>query len=60
MTEITKIKTGSMPHGSRISKDGLKQYSVAMMSGELFEIDALSSKRFKETRSRKPFVNGSQ
>lgn len=42
MTEITKIITGSMPHGSRISKDGLKQYSVAMMSGELFEIDALS------------------
>jgi len=42
MTEITKIKTGSMPHGSRISKDGLKQYSVAMMSGELFEIDALN------------------
>ena len=42
MTEITKIKTGSMPHGSRISGDGLKQYSVAMMSGELFEIDALS------------------
>ena len=44
MTEITKIKTGSMPHGSRMSKDGLKQYSVAMMSGELFEIDALSLK----------------
>jgi len=42
MTEITQIKTGSMPHGSRISNDGLKQYSVAMMSGELFEIDALS------------------
>jgi YVTN family beta-propeller protein len=44
MTEITKIETGSMPHGSRLSKDGLKQYSVAMMSGELFEIDALSLK----------------
>ena len=42
MTEITQIKTGSMPHGSRVSNDGLKQYSVAMMSGELFEIDALS------------------
>jgi len=42
MTEITRIKTGSMPHGSRITSDGLKQYSVAMMSGELFEIDALS------------------
>ncbi len=44
MTEITQITTGSMPHGSRISSDGLKQYSVAMMSGELFEIDALSLK----------------
>ena len=44
MTEITQIKTGSMPHGSRISSDGLKQYSVAMMSGELYEIDALSLK----------------
>ena len=42
MTEIVQIKTGSMPHGSRLSRDGLKQYSVAMMSGELFEIDALA------------------
>ena len=41
MTEITKITTGSMPHGSRMSPDGLFQYSVAMMSGELFEVDAL-------------------
>ena len=44
MTEITQVKTGSMPHGSRISNDGLFQYSVAMMSGELFEIDAISLK----------------
>jgi DNA-binding beta-propeller fold protein YncE len=44
MTEITKITTGSMPHGSRMSPDGLFQYSVAMMSGELFEIDALNLK----------------
>ena len=42
MTEITQIKTGSMPHGSRVSNDGLKQYSVATMSGELFEIDVIS------------------
>jgi len=41
MVEITKIKTGIMPHGSRISKDGKYHYSVAMMSGELFEIDAI-------------------
>ena len=44
MVEVTKIKTGVMPHGSRISPDGLFQYSVAMMSGELFEVDALSLK----------------
>jgi len=44
MIEIKKITTGSMPHGSRISPDGLFQYSVAMMSGELFEIDAISLK----------------
>jgi DNA-binding beta-propeller fold protein YncE len=44
MTELTQITTGAMPHGSRISSDGLKHYSVAMMSGELFEIDALNLK----------------
>ena len=42
MTEIERITTGVMPHGSRLSPDGMYHYSVAMMSGELFEIDALS------------------
>ncbi len=42
MTEIKKITTGTMPHGSRISPDGMKHYSVAMMSGELFEINTVS------------------
>ena len=40
MTEIKQIQTGVMPHGSRISPNGRFQYSVAMMSGELFEVDA--------------------
>ena len=44
MTEIKRIKTGTMPHGSRLSFDGLKQYSVSMMSSELYEIDAISLK----------------
>ncbi len=44
MFEIKKITTGAMPHGSRISPDGRKQYSVAMMSGELFEINTLDLK----------------
>ena len=42
MTEIKRITTGTMPHGSRISADGKKQYSVSMMSSELYEIDAIS------------------
>ncbi len=44
MTELKRITTGVMPHGSRLSPDGMKQYSVGMMSGELFEIDALDLK----------------
>ena len=42
MTEIKQIQTGVMPHGSRMSPNGRFQYSVAMMSGELFEVDALT------------------
>ncbi len=40
MTEITRTETGIMPHGSRLSADGTRHYSVAMMSDELYEIDA--------------------
>ena len=42
MTELKQIKTGVMPHGSRISTDGMFQYSVGMMSGELFEINTVN------------------
>jgi len=41
MIEIKRVETGVMPHGSRLTNDGLKQYSVAMMSGILYEIDVL-------------------
>ncbi len=44
MVEIQRIETGVMPHGSRISPDGLYHYSVGMMSGELFEINTLRLK----------------
>ena len=42
MEELKQIQTGAMPHGSRISPDGLNHFSVAMMSGELFEIDVMT------------------
>ena len=41
MIEIKRVETGVMPHGSRLTNDGLKQYSVAMMSGMLYELDVL-------------------
>jgi DNA-binding beta-propeller fold protein YncE len=40
MQEIEQIETGVMPHGSRLAPGGMTHYSVAMMSGTLYEIDA--------------------
>jgi DNA-binding beta-propeller fold protein YncE len=42
MVEVGRTTTGPMPHGSRLSPDGLRHYSCAMMSGHLFEIDAVT------------------
>ena len=42
MFEVEQIVTGAMPHGSRLSSDGAKHYSCAMMSDELIEVDAVS------------------
>jgi len=39
MDEVAQTVTGAMPHGSRISPDGQRHYSCAMMSDELFEMD---------------------
>jgi DNA-binding beta-propeller fold protein YncE len=40
MVEIARIRTCTMPHGSRLSPDGSKHYSVCMMDDALVEIDA--------------------
>ena len=42
MIEVERVETGVMPHGSRMLNNGMKHYSVAMMSGTLYEIDAMS------------------
>lgn len=39
MLEIARIRTCLTPHGSRLSADGARQYSVCMHSDELVEID---------------------
>jgi len=39
MTELARIPTCVMPHGSRLSPDGTRQYSVCMMDNILVEIE---------------------
>jgi DNA-binding beta-propeller fold protein YncE len=41
MTEIDQVETGIMPHGSRFAPDERRHYSVGMMDGTLYEIDAV-------------------
>ena len=40
MVEVERTTTGAMPHGSRLSPDGARHYSCAMMDDELIELDA--------------------
>ncbi len=40
MAEVAQVETGVMPHGARLGPDGLRLYSVGMMDGALYEIDA--------------------
>ncbi|MFH5883756.1 YncE family protein [Halalkalibaculum sp. DA3122] len=42
MEVVREIITGIMPHGSRISSDGKRQYHVSMMTDELMEINTLT------------------
>jgi DNA-binding beta-propeller fold protein YncE len=44
MTEIARINTCTMPHGSRLNPQGTKQYSACMMDDELVEIDTRTLK----------------
>ena len=39
MIEVKRITTCTMPHGSRINRDGTKHYSACMMDDMLVEID---------------------
>jgi DNA-binding beta-propeller fold protein YncE len=56
MVEVARIDTGVMPHGSRLSRDGTRHYSVNMMGGDLVELDALGF----EIARRLPLGDGVQ
>jgi DNA-binding beta-propeller fold protein YncE len=44
MTEVARIQTCTMPHGSRLNPQGTKQYSACMMDDMLVEIDTQTLK----------------
>ena len=43
-TEVARPVTCTMPHGSRISADGMRQYSTCMMDDQLVEVDTRTFK----------------
>ena len=61
MTEVARISTCTMPHGSRLNPQGTKQYSACMMDDLLVEIDtrALKATRhFMLTKGKEMGLNG--
>jgi len=46
-TEVARPTTCTMPHGSRVSRDGMHQYSTCMMDDQLVEVD---TRTFKVSR----------
>jgi DNA-binding beta-propeller fold protein YncE len=61
MLEVARIPTCVMPHGSRVTRDGKKQYSGCMMDDLLVEIDAEKMKlarTFQVTAGKEHGYNG--
>ena len=61
MTEVARIPTCTMPHGSRLNPQGTKQYSACMMDEMLVEIDTgllKATRHFVLTRSKESGRDG--
>ncbi|HEX3252393.1 MAG TPA: hypothetical protein VHS05_23350 [Pyrinomonadaceae bacterium] len=61
MTEIARIQTCTMPHGSRLNAQGTKQYSACMMDDMLVEIDTRTLKaarHFIVTKGHEKGIDG--
>src|SRR5262249_9290260 len=62
MIEVKRIQTCTMPHGSRLTASGARQYSACMMDDMLVEIDSNSlevSRHFVLTRGKEASMKGS-
>jgi DNA-binding beta-propeller fold protein YncE len=58
MTEVARIPTCTMPHGSRLNPQGTKQYSACMMDDMLVEIDTRTLKATRHFIVTKNQENG--
>src|SRR5262249_49642505 len=61
MTEVARITTCTMPHGSRLNAQGTKHYSACMMDDMLVEIDTQTLKvarHFIVTKGKEAGLNG--
>src|SRR5678815_2497397 len=61
MTEVARIPTCTMPHGSRLNPQGTKQYSACMMNDMLVEIDTRTLKaarHFVVTKNQEKGLTG--
>jgi DNA-binding beta-propeller fold protein YncE len=61
MTEVARIPTCTMPHGSRLNTQGTKHYSACMMDDMLVEIDTRTLKatrHFIVTKGMEKGLNG--
>jgi DNA-binding beta-propeller fold protein YncE len=61
MLEVKRIKTCTMPHGSRLNPQGTKHYSACMMDDMLVEIDTSTlkvSRHFMLTKGREMGMSG--
>jgi len=61
MTEVARIPTCTMPHGSRLNPQGTKQYSACMMNDMLVEIDTRTLKatrHFVVTKNQEKGLSG--
>lgn len=61
MTEVARITTCTMPHGSRLNAQGTKQYSACMMDDTLVEMDTRSlkvSRHFIVTKGQEKGMDG--
>jgi YVTN family beta-propeller protein len=55
ITEVAQTETCTMPHGSRVNRDGSKQYSTCMMDDQLVELDTrtfMVSRRFSVAKAK--------